>query len=133
MNASIEEADLSPLREEAELDLLREIAELDEQVRAAAALRAPSRLARYSERLATAFHRFYAECRVVSDDDVLTQARLWLSVAAKQAIANVLALLGVSAPEEMRRAEPEVEPELEPELQPEVEPELDADPAASDD
>ncbi|HEY2803752.1 MAG TPA: arginine--tRNA ligase, partial [Actinomycetota bacterium] len=102
----IGEADLSSLREEAELDLLREIAEMDEQVRTAAALRAPSRLARYSERLATAFHRFYAESRVVSDDDTLTQARLWLSVAAKQAIANVLALLGVSAPEEMRRAEP---------------------------
>jgi arginyl-tRNA synthetase len=115
---SIEEADLSPLREEAELDLLREIAEMDEQVRAAAALRAPSRLARYSERLATAFHRFYSECRVVSDDDALTQARLWLCVAAKQAIANVLALLGVSAPEEMRRAE--------------LEPELNAHPAASD-
>jgi arginyl-tRNA synthetase len=112
----IEEADLSLLREEAELDLLREVAEMDEQVRAAAALRAPSRLAHYSEGLAAAFHRFYTECRVVSDDEALTQARLWLSVAAKQTIANVLGLLGVSAPEEMRRAEPE----------------LDADPAASD-
>jgi arginyl-tRNA synthetase len=99
----IEEADLSLLREEAELDLLREIAEMDGQVRAAATLRAPSRLARYSERLAAAFHRFYTECRVVSDNEALTQARLWLSVAAKQTIANVLGLLGVSAPEEMRR------------------------------
>ncbi|MFL5767594.1 MAG: arginine--tRNA ligase [Actinomycetota bacterium] len=99
----IEQADLSLLREEAELDLLREVAEMDEQVRAAAALRAPSRLAHYSERLAAAFHRFYTECRVVSDDEALTQARLWLCVATKQSIANVLGLLGVSAPEEMRR------------------------------
>jgi arginyl-tRNA synthetase len=112
----IEEADLSLLREEPELDLLREIAGMDEQVRAAAALRAPSRLAHYSEGLAAAFHRFYAECRVVSDDEALTQSRLWLSVAVKQTIANALGLLGVSAPEEMRRAEPEP----------------DADPAASD-
>ena len=78
---------------------------MDEQVQAAAALRAPSRLAHYSERLAAAFHRFYTDCRVVGDDAALTQARLWLSVAAKQTIANVLGLLGVGAPEEMRRDE----------------------------
>jgi arginyl-tRNA synthetase len=106
----IEDADLSLLRQEAELDLLREIAEMDEQVRSSAALRSPSRLAHYSERLATAFHRFYTDCRVVSDDDALTQARLWLSVATKQTIANVLGLLGVSAPEEMHREEPSAEP-----------------------
>jgi arginyl-tRNA synthetase len=99
----VEDADLSLLGEEPELDLLREVSEMDEQVRTAAAARAPSRLAHYSERIAAAFHRFYTECRVVSDDDALTQARLWLCVATKQTIANVLGLLGVSAPEEMRR------------------------------
>ncbi|HEX2029967.1 MAG TPA: arginine--tRNA ligase [Actinomycetota bacterium] len=91
------------LVQEAELDLLRKIAELPEQVRMAAALRAPYRLTRYAEELAAEFHRFYTECRVVSDDAALTQARLHLSAAAKQAIANVLALLGVSAPESMER------------------------------
>ncbi|MDP9242748.1 MAG: arginine--tRNA ligase [Actinomycetota bacterium] len=97
--------DLGLLGEEEELDLLREIAEMDDQVQAAAALRAPSRLAHYAERLAAQFHRFYAERRVVTDDAELTQARLWLCVAAKQTIANVLGLLGVSAPEAMHRTE----------------------------
>jgi arginyl-tRNA synthetase len=97
--------DLGLLGEEEELDLLREIAEMDDQVQAAAALRAPSRLAHYAERLAAQFHRFYSERRVVTDDAELTQARLWLCVAAKQAIANVLGLLGVSAPEAMHRTE----------------------------
>jgi arginyl-tRNA synthetase len=40
---------------------------------------------------------------VITDDDELTQGRLWLCTAAKQGLANVLALLGVSAPERMDR------------------------------
>jgi arginyl-tRNA synthetase len=86
-----------------ELDLLHQIADLPEQVRQAAASRTPARLTRYVERLAAGFHRFYTECRVVTEDATLTRARLHLSAAVKQAIANVLALLGVSAPESMER------------------------------
>jgi arginyl-tRNA synthetase len=55
--------------------------------------------------VAERFHRFYTECRVLTDDDALTQSRLWLCVVARQTIANVLALLGVSAPESMERSD----------------------------
>jgi arginyl-tRNA synthetase len=99
----IDEADLSLLSAEAELDLLRTIAEMPDLVLRAAELRGPHRLAHYAQELAAGFHRFYTECRVITDDEALTQARLWLSTGAKQAIANVLALLGVSAPESMER------------------------------
>ena len=58
-----------------------------------------------SQDLAARFHRFYAECRVVSDDEALTQARLWLASGTKQVIANLLGLLGVSAPEVMDRVD----------------------------
>jgi arginyl-tRNA synthetase len=88
---------------ETELDLLRKIAEMPEQVQLAADARAPYRLTRYTDELAAGFHRFYTECRVVTEDADLTQARLHLAAAARQAIANVLALLGVSAPESMDR------------------------------
>jgi arginyl-tRNA synthetase len=106
-------APLSPLEEvrpeelvhETELDLLRKIAELPEQIELAARLRAPYRMTRYAEELAAGFHRFYTECRVVTDDPSLTQARLHLSAATRQTIANVLALLGVSAPDSMARLE----------------------------
>ena len=106
-------ASLSPLEEvrpeelvhETELDLLRKIAELPEQIELAARLRAPYRMTRYAEELAAGFHRFYTECRVVTDDPSLTQARLHLSAATRQTIANVLALLGVSAPDSMARLE----------------------------
>ncbi|HLE45324.1 MAG TPA: DALR anticodon-binding domain-containing protein, partial [Methylomirabilota bacterium] len=99
----VEEADLSLLSTQAELDLLGVIAEMPEQVQRAAELRAPHRLAHYAQQLAAEFHRFYTECRVVTDDDALTQARLWLCTGTKQTIANVLGLLGVSAPEAMER------------------------------
>jgi arginyl-tRNA synthetase len=88
---------------ETELDLLRKIAEMPEQLQLAADARAPYRLTRYAEELAAGFHRFYTECRVVTDDADLTQARLHLASAARQTIANVLALLGVSAPDSMDR------------------------------
>jgi arginyl-tRNA synthetase len=88
---------------ETELELLRVLAELPEQVRVAADLRAPYRLTRYAEEVAAEFHRFYTECRVVTDDETLTQARLHLAAATRQVLANVLAILGVSAPESMER------------------------------
>ncbi|HZD78584.1 MAG TPA: DALR anticodon-binding domain-containing protein, partial [Actinomycetota bacterium] len=101
----VEEADLSQLRTESELDLLRAVAEMPEQVAQAATLRAPHRLTHYAQALAAQFHRFYTECRVVTEDRALTQARLWLCTGTKQTIANVLGLLGVSAPESMERTD----------------------------
>jgi arginyl-tRNA synthetase len=101
----IAEVDLSMLRSEPELDVLRAIADLPEQVAAAAEFRAPHRLTHAAQELAARFHRFYTECPVLSDDPELTQARLWLCRGARQAIANLLGLLGVSAPESMDRTD----------------------------
>jgi arginyl-tRNA synthetase len=91
------------LTEEAELDLLRKLAELPEVIEVAAEARAPHRLTRYAEEVAAEFHRFYTECRVITDDRTLTHARLWLSTGAKQVIGSTLRLIGVSAPDSMER------------------------------
>lgn len=53
--------------------------------------------------LASRFHGFYRDCRVISDDVALTQARLWLAEACRVGLADALALLGVHAPDEMSR------------------------------
>jgi len=99
----IEEADLSLLATAPELDLLRDLADVPSLLATAAAQRAPHRLTHAAQDLAASFHRFYTECRVVSEDAALTQARLWLSSATKQVLANLLGLVGVSAPESMER------------------------------
>ena len=101
----IEAADLPLLAHPAELDLLRSIADLPAEIARAAELRAPHRLTHASQELAARFHRFYAECPVLSEDAALTQARLCLCTGTKQALANLLALLGVSAPERMERTD----------------------------
>jgi arginyl-tRNA synthetase len=97
------DANLDRISEEAELDLLRKLAEFPEVVDLAAQGLAPHRLTHHAEELAAAFHRFYRDCRVVSDDEELTRARLWLSVGAKQVLASALGLIGVSAPASMER------------------------------
>jgi arginyl-tRNA synthetase len=97
------EVDFAFLEQESELDLLRKLGELPEVVATAAEALVPHRLTRCAEETAAAFHHFYTECRVITDDEPLTQARLWLSTATKHVIAATLRLIGVSAPESMER------------------------------
>jgi arginyl-tRNA synthetase len=101
----IEDADLTLLASDPELDLLRALADVPGLIATAAEQRAPHRLTHTAQDLAATFHRFYTECRVVSDDVPLTRARLWLSSATKEVLANLLGLVGVSAPESMERLE----------------------------
>ncbi len=86
-------------------DLIRTLGEFPAAVRSAAELREPHRVARYLESLASAYHKFYDACRVLpmGDEEIteLHRARLALCVAARQVLANGLAMLGVSAPERM--------------------------------
>jgi arginyl-tRNA synthetase len=93
------------LHHEAEEELMRAISGFEETVVVAAHQRAPYRVAKFAEELARHFHRFYTECRVVTEDEKLTRARLAVATAAKQVLANALGLLGVSAPERMERAD----------------------------
>jgi arginyl-tRNA synthetase len=97
------QVDLSVLGEEAELDLIRALSEFPEMVELAAQTLAPHRLAKYTEEIAATFHRFYADWRIITDDERVTQARLWLSSATKQVVGSALGMLGVSAPESMER------------------------------
>ena len=66
-------------------------------------MRAPHRVTTWVRDFARAFHGFYRDCRVISEDAELTQARLWLAEASRIGLADALGLLGVSAPDEMPR------------------------------
>ena len=90
---------------ERERELIGALGEFPRVVAGAAELREPHRVARYVEELAGVYHRFYADCRVLPLGDEtpseLHSARATLCSATAQVIANVLELLGVSAPEKM--------------------------------
>ena len=99
------EVEVGLLTHQREGDLIRTIGEFARIVRTAAELREPHRVARYLEELASALHKFWDSCQVLPKGDEkptpLTVARLALSAAARQVLANGLALLGVTAPERM--------------------------------
>jgi arginyl-tRNA synthetase len=94
-------ADLERMTSEWELELMRVMMRWPDVVRESAEALEPHRLAFFTDELAAAIHRFYKNCRVVTDDAPLTAARLLLSRAARITIANALGLMGVSAPDRM--------------------------------
>ncbi len=89
------------LTTEAELDFIRKMLQLPEVVETVAAKLEPHHLPYYAMDLATAFHAFYKQCRVVSDDAELTAARLKLIDAARIAFARTLSFMGMSVPDRM--------------------------------
>ena len=93
--------DLTRLTAPEERDLLRSLSLFPDIVEGAALQLAPHRLNAYLGDLATAFHHFYHECRVLSDDAGLTRARLALCRAVQITLKEGLRLLGMTAPEKM--------------------------------
>jgi len=93
--------DVSLLATEPELTLIRRLILLPEIVERVAVTLEPHHLPYYAQDLATVFHSFYKQCRVVSDDGALTKARLKLVQATQIALAEVLHLMGMAAPEMM--------------------------------
>lgn len=93
--------DYTKLTAEHEFDLLRKMGELPQEIAEAAEQYAPHRLIRYVYELASLFHSYYRAERVITEDAAQTAARLALLGAVRTVIANVLRLVGVSAPERM--------------------------------
>ena len=93
------------LTHERERELLGGLAEYPRVVASAAELRQPHRIARYIEELATLYHGFYNDCRVLPMGEEpatdIHSARATLCAATRQVIHNGLSILGVSAPERM--------------------------------
>ncbi len=84
-----------------ERELLRLLAQFPDVVLGAAEAEEPHRVPTYLATVAAAFHQFYHQHRIVTDDAGVTAARLLLCEGTRQVIANGLALLGVTAPERM--------------------------------
>jgi arginyl-tRNA synthetase len=107
--AQLEKADLSILSDEAEMDIIHRIAQFPRVIEAAAEAHEPHRVAFYLYDLASAFHSLWnkgkdlPQLRFVNlTNEDSTQARLALVHALKGVLASGLAILGVTAPDEMR-------------------------------
>jgi len=100
-NEAIGEAALDLLDEDLELALLRSISKYPEAIDAAARLRSPHLMAHYLHQLATDFHACYNAHLFLVEDENQRNARLNMVLAARMVLQQGLALLGISAPEEM--------------------------------
>ncbi|MDP2916577.1 MAG: arginine--tRNA ligase, partial [Dehalococcoidia bacterium] len=95
------DGDVSLLKSEPELALIRQMLRLPEIIEVIVHTSEPHHLTYYAQDLATVFHSFYKQCRVVSQDEALSKARLKLVEATKTVLAKTLNLMGITAPEKM--------------------------------
>ena len=101
----LESVDLSLLRHEREEELLRALAVYPDAVHEAAEQRAPQKISTWVRDFARAFHGFYRDVRVLTDDAELTQARLWLTEACRVgARERARRCSACDAPDEMTRS-----------------------------
>ena len=104
-----DDPNLALLTDPAELALARHLAHFGETVAGCAKDLAPFRLTHYATGTAAAFHGFYTNCHVLTDDAELTRARLAACDAARRVLAQTLSLIGVSAPVSMEQRGEEAE------------------------
>ncbi len=92
---------VSCLTEPAEKALIKKLMDFPTFVLKSAGEYEPHLLINFLSEISTAFHKFYTECRVITDDLTVTQARLALCMATKTVLANGFKIVGVAAPERM--------------------------------
>lgn len=98
---NFESGDTSLLGAEPELNLIRKMLEFSEMLESVGRRLQPHHLPYYALELATLFHLFYRDCRVVSSDIQMTKARLKLVESVRIVLLRVLNIMGMSAPESM--------------------------------
>ncbi len=99
--AAKENVSLSHLIKNEETDLIKYLLEFPKIIEACAENYEPHRLVNYMIATATYFHKFYTECRVITDDIDLSQARLMLCRATQIVLANGCKILGINSPTKM--------------------------------
>jgi arginyl-tRNA synthetase len=99
--ARLQQAELSVLTNEHERQLLQRMIDFPQLVERAAEELAPHLVAFYLKELAADLHSYYNAERFLVEDEALKLARLALIAAVAQVLKNGLALLGVTAPEQM--------------------------------
>lgn len=89
------------LKKEAEINLMREILKFEEIIEDTSNDYQVHRLPQYAIDLASAFHKFYSECKILDEDKKIKEARVELTLATKFALSNILHIMGISSPKKM--------------------------------
>lgn len=98
---SLDKAALSVLTAPEEQEIIKHLATLPNVINEAAKAYDPAKVTKYVIDLATMYHKFYNNCRIMGEDESVMQARLSLSLAVKQVIKNILDMLKITCPESM--------------------------------
>lgn len=98
---SLDKAALSILTAPEEQEMIKHLATLPNVINEAAKAYDPAKVTKYVIDLATMYHKFYNNCRIMGEDESVMQARLSLSLAVKQVIKNILDMFKITCPESM--------------------------------
>lgn len=98
---SLDKAALSVLTAPEEQEMIKHLATLPNVINEAAKAYDPAKVTKYVIDLATMYHKFYNNCRIMGEDESVMQARFSLSLAVKQVIKNILDMLKITCPESM--------------------------------
>ena len=100
-NPKLNNYDLSLLTHQSEIRLLKKLEQFPQVIENSRTALEPQTIATYLYDTANNFHRFYSDCRVITEDKDLTRSRIALIQAVKIVLRNGLTILGITAPERM--------------------------------
>jgi len=100
-NSKLKNYNHSLLKHQSEIRLLKKLEQFPLIIENSRTALEPQTIATYLYDTANNFHKFYSDCRVITDDEELTKARIALIQAVKIVLSNGLAILGITAPERM--------------------------------
>ena len=89
------------LTHESEIKLIKELIKFPDVISNSCKNQITHQLTEYLRDLASAYHKFYHDCKILGDDADLTNSRLHLASVTKTCIKNGLDILGISAPDKM--------------------------------
>ena len=93
--------DATLLNQSSEIKLLKLMSNFPTMMETALDTLEPQIIANYLQELASSFHKFYGNCKVITEDKNISQARLGLINGTKIILSTGLSILGISAPEKM--------------------------------
>lgn len=97
----ISAADLSALKLPEEKEIMKRLGDFPDMLVEAADAMELHRITFYLLELSELFHAYYHDNKVLTEDDLIRNTRLYLVEAVRQVIENGLTILGVSAPNRM--------------------------------